>query len=171
MRFGNAICRDSQQTTNQGTKVSSPCNGKPRDKMLRVILYPEIQSLQVLIYVSKRPYAGTDAQKGQRAVRMGRSKDVASWPSIAHAMDASFDGYSDPTAIMSHFPNSLIDPTYANVTTFIQTLVLGPAMGWSKWPGRKCGFGLDRAICRIGAFTIVPFVASVINFSTGDKFQ
>ena len=64
-------------------------------------------------------------------------------------MDAPFDGHSDPTAILSHFPSRIIDPVHVHGTSFIQTLVLGPVMGLSNGQGAG-GFDADFEFRREG---------------------
>ena len=61
-------------------------------------------------------------------------------------MDAPFDGYNGDTAILSQFPSRLLNPTYAHVTSVIQTLVLGPEMGWSN---EHEGFAMRRRMMSI----------------------
>ena len=48
-------------------------------------------------------------------------------------MDAPFVRNNGPAAIMSRFLSCLLDTSLAHAIGFIQTQVLGPETGWSKW--------------------------------------
>ena len=57
-------------------------------------------------------------------------KIQGTWPSMVHAMDASFVRHDGPMAIIMHFPNPLVNPTFAHVNRFVHTRLLGPEKGW-----------------------------------------
>ena len=54
------------------------------------------------------------------------------WPSKCRPTDASFDGYSGPTAIISQYVSPLLNPTCVHVNRFARTRLLGPETGWSN---------------------------------------
>ena len=78
-------------------------------------------------------FGHTGSPKEAKELTQRRLK--AAWPPKPQGIDASFDGYTGPTAKLSRYKSLLDDPAHGHATSFIPSRMLGPELGWLKPAG------------------------------------